>query len=293
MKTSDYLTRYGWLGDGHTLHPSGRGIKKPLSISQKDNTFGLGKDPHEAISNLWWEKAYEETLKNININPNSNSAGSNDKEENGRKSQDSATVSGETLQIGLSYSKGKRPTSRLLYGHFTKGESLGGTFGPKDAVTHTPRDRRGLEANCSPDTARLTAVDSKHMSKTSSKLTASRLICKKTKLTLSKGQVSSVSMAETDQHVQPKLEKESRDGIQAEQPEPAHSSVSPDESKNENETAGKSKASAKRVKLSKRSKKDRKHDLEKSSREIERARRKRRKAKKAHKKEKSIRNERS
>ncbi|KAI4166017.1 MAG: hypothetical protein LQ342_000448 [Letrouitia transgressa] len=287
MNTADYLTRHGWLGDGHTLHPSGRGIKKPLSVSQKTNTFGLGKNPHDAISNLWWEKAYEKTLKNLNLNSNSNSAGSKNKEERSRNPEDPTTGSEETLQIGLGYSKEKRTASQLLYGHFTKGESLGGTFGSKDAVTRTTHDRHGFEANRLPDTAHSTRVGSKHVSQTSSPLAASKLIRKEINSTLDNGQVSSLSVTEPHEHVYPKLGKEPCGDIQTEQLESAYSNISPDES----ETAGKSKSLAKKVKLSKQSKKDRKHNLEKLIHKTETARRKRRKAKKAHKKEKSSRNE--
>ncbi|KAL9045366.1 MAG: hypothetical protein Q9214_001573 [Letrouitia sp. 1 TL-2023] len=289
MNTTNYLSRYGWLGDGHTLHPSGRGIKKALSVSQKTNTFGLGKNPHDAISNLWWEKAYDETLKNLNVDPNSNSARSKNKEENSRKSEDPTTESEKTLPTGLGYSKGKRHASQLLYGYFIKGESLGGTIGSKDAATHTTRDRHSLEANRSPDIACSTTVDSKHMSKTLSPLAASKLVHKETKSTLDKDQVSSLSMTEPYEHVQPKIGREPRGDVQTEQLESAHSNIGPDES----DTLGKSKASGKKVKLSKKSKKNRKHNLEKPNHETETARKKHRKAKKAHKEEKSIHNERS
>ncbi|KAL9612919.1 MAG: hypothetical protein Q9167_002502 [Letrouitia subvulpina] len=289
MNTADYLKRHGWLGDGHTLHPSGRGIKKPLSVSQKNNTFGLGKNPHDAISSLWWEKGYDETLKNLNISLNSNSAGSKNNEEHNKNSEDPTTGSEETLQISLGYSKGKRPAAQLLYGCFTKGEGLEGTIGPKDAATRTARDRHGLEANRSPDTPRSTKTDSKHMSKMSSLLVASKSIRKETNSQLDKGLVSSHFVTESDEHAQPKLGKKSRGKNGTEQLESAHFNIDLDETG----TAEKSKASANKVKSSKKSKKDRKRNLEKSIHETETARQKRRRERKAHKKDKSAHKERS
>jgi nucleolar protein TMA23 len=65
MDSSAYLTRHGWLGDGHALHPGG--IKKPLLVSKKANVLGLGKKKNDAHADQWWARAFDSGLKNLEI----------------------------------------------------------------------------------------------------------------------------------------------------------------------------------------------------------------------------------
>jgi hypothetical protein len=43
MNAESYLRAQGWKGSGHSLDATGRGIKKPLLISHKQDQLGLGK----------------------------------------------------------------------------------------------------------------------------------------------------------------------------------------------------------------------------------------------------------
>ncbi|KAL2051449.1 hypothetical protein ABVK25_008316 [Lepraria finkii] len=63
MDTAAYLTSQGWAGHGHALHHSGRGITKPLTVTQKNNVLGIGKKKYDAHADQWWARAFDETLK--------------------------------------------------------------------------------------------------------------------------------------------------------------------------------------------------------------------------------------
>ena len=43
MDANAYLRKQGWKGSGHSLDGYGRGIKKPLLITHKQDQLGLGK----------------------------------------------------------------------------------------------------------------------------------------------------------------------------------------------------------------------------------------------------------
>ena len=67
MNTSAYLAYHGWKGEGHALQPSGRGLKKPLLTSQKQNVFGLGKTRGSALTNQWWLNSFNKSLKEFDL----------------------------------------------------------------------------------------------------------------------------------------------------------------------------------------------------------------------------------
>ena len=122
MDTSAYLTNQGWRGDGHALHISGRGIVKPLRVSQKLNTLGVGKKKHDAHADQWLARAFDDTLKGLNA------------------TTDSSTGNTEGLRLGngaqalrmAGKAGAKWVGQQGLYGSFVKGESLQGTLPPKD-----------------------------------------------------------------------------------------------------------------------------------------------------------------
>ncbi|MCJ1396436.1 hypothetical protein MMC18_009326 [Xylographa bjoerkii] len=70
MDTTAYLTNQGWQGLGHALHPTGRGIKKPLLVSQKSNVLGIGKKKHDAHADQWWARAFDSSLKGLEVGRN-------------------------------------------------------------------------------------------------------------------------------------------------------------------------------------------------------------------------------
>lgn len=106
MDTAAYLTRQGWRGSGHSLHPSGRGIAKPLLISQKNDVLGLGNRKNDALSDQWWLKAFDSTLKQVNL----------------------GAVDGIPKPVEKATSTLQRSfNSNALYSNFVKGEGLSGT----------------------------------------------------------------------------------------------------------------------------------------------------------------------
>ena len=121
MDPAAYLTSQGWRGDGHALQ-SGRGITKPIRISQKANVLGVGKKQHDAHADQWWAKAFEDTLKGLNISKH----GATGKTE--RVLIDSGTQALQTVGIGGAKETGQGG----LYSNFVRGESLQGTLSPQE-----------------------------------------------------------------------------------------------------------------------------------------------------------------
>ena len=122
MNPEAYLTNQGWRGHGHALHYSGRGIIKPLHLSQKANVFGVGKKQHDTHADQWWARAFEDTLKGLNA------------------SKDEATGMIERVSVGsvaqplpcAGIGGAKRIGRGNLYSNFVRGESLSGTLMPKE-----------------------------------------------------------------------------------------------------------------------------------------------------------------
>ena len=121
MDAAAYLVSQGWRGDGHALQ-SGRGITKPIRISQKANVLGVGKKQHDAHADQWWARAFEDTLKGLNTSRN----GATKKTE--RISIDSGTQALQNVGIGGAKETGQGG----LYSNFVRGESLRGTLSPKE-----------------------------------------------------------------------------------------------------------------------------------------------------------------
>lgn len=66
MDAHALLTAQGWRGHGHSLHSKDDkiGLSKPLLISRKDNTKGLGVSQH-FNPDQWWLNAFDEQLKGL------------------------------------------------------------------------------------------------------------------------------------------------------------------------------------------------------------------------------------
>lgn len=109
MDTAAYLTRQGWRGSGHSLHPSGHGIAKPLLISKKNDVLGVGNRKNDALAGQWWLKAFDNSLKQVNIGT----------ADGAPKPVEKVTP---TFQRSL--------YNNALYSNFVKGEGLSGTQTP-------------------------------------------------------------------------------------------------------------------------------------------------------------------
>jgi hypothetical protein len=131
MDAHAHLLSLGWAGPGHSLdsrpqaqhkgrrglaydpsqnNNTGRGLVKPLLVSQKRNTFGIGKKAHEpAAGNEWWLKGFENALSNIG------------------KNKDSTATSG-TATPETESTSGYRGKHNGLYGFFVRGQQMEGTM---------------------------------------------------------------------------------------------------------------------------------------------------------------------
>ena len=66
MDAAAILKGHGWRGSGHSLDNHGRGIVKPLLISNKQDVLGVGKrKPAHNVNDQWWMRAFDESLKEL------------------------------------------------------------------------------------------------------------------------------------------------------------------------------------------------------------------------------------
>ena len=135
MDPKAYLTKQGWRGHGHSLHYSGRGITKPLHLSQKANLLGVGKKRHDAYADQWWAKAFDDTLKELNTSRN---------EATGRVERVSVGSVAQSLPC-VGDGRAKRIGTGNLYSNFVRGEGLSGTLMPEEQGS--PRTQPQSEDN--------------------------------------------------------------------------------------------------------------------------------------------------
>lgn len=116
MDSSAYLTRHGWRGEGHALHPTGRGIKKPLLVSKKTNVLGIGKKKNDIHADQWWARAFDKGLKSLDVSKSTKS-----------EAEPVRTNAGARGALELLQSGGGKWAG--LYSGFVKGQGLDGTLG--------------------------------------------------------------------------------------------------------------------------------------------------------------------
>ena len=126
MDTAAYLTSQGWAGHGHALHHSGRGIVKPIAVSQKNNVLGVGKKKHDAHADQWWARAFDETLRGINAT-----------KDGAMGTTEGLVVTDAAKQAGSKMRGGVHVVGNGLYSCFVKGQGLGGTLEERDAAIGT------------------------------------------------------------------------------------------------------------------------------------------------------------
>jgi nucleolar protein TMA23 len=148
MDAHAHLLSLGWAGPGHSLDSrphkgrrglaydpkqaqnTGNGLIKPLLISQKKNTFGVGKKAHEPTAgNEWWLKGFETALSNVG------------------KSESERTSGTATPELGRS-ANGYPGKHVGLYGFFVKGGEMEGTIGRQvgEEDSSTRRKKRKSDA---------------------------------------------------------------------------------------------------------------------------------------------------
>ena len=135
MDTAAYLTSQGWAGHGHALHHSGRGIIKPIAVSQKNNVLGIGKRKHDAHADQWWARAFDETLKGINAT-----------KDGATGTTEGLVVTGAAKQAGSKMRCGFDSVGNGLYSCFVKGEGLGGTLEEQEVQIEMEDGEHDLQA---------------------------------------------------------------------------------------------------------------------------------------------------
>ncbi|KAI9747463.1 MAG: hypothetical protein M1815_004173 [Lichina confinis] len=126
MDASAHLAKQGWRGSGHALDPAGRGIVKPLLVSRKRDTLGVGNTRHD-LADQWWSRAFDASIRSLDVT----GKGPPERSKPGRPEP------------------GPRPghAARHLYSFFQRGETLKGTIGDESA----PRPEAQHEGSRGPE----------------------------------------------------------------------------------------------------------------------------------------------
>lgn len=119
MDAHALLSSQGWRGKGHSLHKTDDsiGLAKPILVSKKNNTKGLGQKQH-FTSDQWWMNAFDEQLQGL------------DTSKEGKVVQTIKTGKLNAIEQG---SFGKY----ALYASFVRGGFLQGTIKGTDEDTST------------------------------------------------------------------------------------------------------------------------------------------------------------
>jgi len=127
MDAHALLTSQGWRGSGHSLHPTSdkTGLSRPLLVSKKSNTLGIGKKQHRT-SDMWWMNAFDKSLKGL------------DTSKEGKVVQ---TVTNGGLDM-VAKGGSKFVGGVGLYACFVRGESLSGTITPEEVEEMMPTKKR-------------------------------------------------------------------------------------------------------------------------------------------------------
>lgn len=134
MDARALLSAQGWRGNGHTLHAKDDsiGLSKPLLLSRKDNTQGLGNKKH-FTSDQWWLDAFDEQVKGLDT------------------SKEGTVV--QTVTTGRLNAIGKGVGRYALYASFVRGGLLEGSVPKAESIDSSPVD----SAEESPQTTTETA----------------------------------------------------------------------------------------------------------------------------------------
>ncbi|EON98796.1 putative dna-directed rna polymerase ii subunit rpb1 protein [Phaeoacremonium minimum UCRPA7] len=113
MDAHALLKSQGWRGTGHSLHHTDDsiGLARPLLVSRKDNTLGIGRKNH-VTSDQWWLNAFDEQLKGLDTS---------------KKGVVVQTVKHTKLDM-MAVGTGKYAGAGGLYASFVRGGMLEGTL---------------------------------------------------------------------------------------------------------------------------------------------------------------------
>ena len=129
MNATAYLAGLGWKGEGHTLQPSGRGLKKPLLAAHKHDANGLGVRKHNAITSQWWLDSFDKSLKSFDVQNKTIITESPVRQAEVKNRQDT------TQRVPSKYFD-----SVGLYARFVTGDGLKGTLGTTTCKSKVPAE---------------------------------------------------------------------------------------------------------------------------------------------------------
>lgn len=115
MDAHALLTSQGWRGSGHSLHKTDDsiGLARPILVSRKNNSLGIGRKNH-VTSDQWWLNAFDEQLKSLDTS---------------NKTSVVQTKTNTTKLEGLlTHGAGKYTGANALYACFVSGGLLKGTL---------------------------------------------------------------------------------------------------------------------------------------------------------------------
>lgn len=115
MDAHALLTSQGWRGSGHSLHKTDDsiGLARPILVSRKNNSLGIGRKNH-VTSDQWWLNAFDEQLKSLDTS---------------NKTSVVQTKTNTTKLEGLlTHGAGKYTGANALYACFISGGLLKGTL---------------------------------------------------------------------------------------------------------------------------------------------------------------------
>ncbi|KAJ4397593.1 hypothetical protein N0V93_001826 [Gnomoniopsis smithogilvyi] len=119
MDAHALLTSQGWRGSGHSLHKTDDsiGLARPILVSRKNNSLGIGRKNH-VTSDQWWLNAFDEQLKSLDTS---------------NKTSVVQTKKNTTKLEGLlTHGAGKYTGANALYACFVSGGFLQGTLQTED-----------------------------------------------------------------------------------------------------------------------------------------------------------------
>ena len=122
MDAHALLKSQGWRGTGHSLHHTDDsiGLARPLLVSRKDNTLGIGRKNH-VTSDQWWLNAFDEQLKGLDTS---------------KKGVVVQTVKHTKLDM-MAVGTGKYAGAGGLYASFVRGGMLEGTLTPNTTASES------------------------------------------------------------------------------------------------------------------------------------------------------------
>lgn len=106
LDASKYLNSYGWKGKGHALGENG--LTKPIAVTKKQDTHGLGQDRNESFA--WWDNIFNKAAKGVKI----------EKDEKGIAVKQTETAPTRNGMGIISYHKPKELQRMQFYSNFVE-----------------------------------------------------------------------------------------------------------------------------------------------------------------------------